>query len=122
MQVRGLCMSTPRIPPVPPNKGGELDKTAPSEHRKVEKVEKISKVSEVDDESSWRRFRQFVEGPHEEEEGSLPTPFALPSLSGGAPLARSLASEIPPLKDSTFSKAAENAIPSPNYSPTPSMN
>jgi hypothetical protein len=101
-------MSTPRIPPVPPNKGGELDKTAPSsQHRKVEKIEKISKVSEVDDESRARQFRQFVEAP-DEEEPNLPTPFALPSLT------------LPPPKDPTLSEAAETALPSPGTSPTPS--
>jgi hypothetical protein len=115
-------MSTPRIPPVPPGKGGELDKTAPSSaHRKVEKVEKISKSAEVDDESRAKQFRQFVEAAHEEEESTLPTPFTLASQAPRNLMARTLFSsgERPPPQDPALAEAAENAVPNPSSSPAP---
>ncbi len=112
-------MSTPRIPPTPPNKGGELDKTAPStEHRKVEKVEKISKVSEVDDESRAKQFRQFVESVSQEEESELPTPFSL--ITKGRVSLVSSESVLPPSQDPALLDADENALPSPGSFPTPS--
>lgn len=104
-------MSSSRIPPIPPNKGGELDKTAPtSSHRRVEKVEK---VSEVDDESLTRqRFRQFVDA-EDEEESNLPTPFSIFSKEPGTAPTGGLGS---PLSSQSFE---ETALPSPTYSPPP---
>jgi hypothetical protein len=112
-------MSTPRIPPVPPNKGGELDKTAPSsQHRKVEKVEKISKVSEVDDESRAKQFRQFVDNVSQEEDEELPTPFSL--IAKGPASTASMESVLPPSQDPALGDADEDALPSPGASPPPS--
>ena len=98
-------MSTPRIPPIPPNKGGELDKTAPSsDHRKVERVEK---VGEVDDESRTRQnFRQFVDAK-DEKPSKFPTPFSLFSATEDHPSAPQ-------------SGKTAMATPSPAYSPPPS--
>jgi len=121
-------MSTPRIPPVPPNKAGELDKSAPTEHRKVEKVEKVSKISEVDDESRARqKFRQFVDA-EEEVPSDLPSPFALFSAfaeegpPAGSMLKSSLSEPKPPpaAPESQFRDEAEAAVPSPPTSPPPS--
>ncbi len=104
--------SSSRIPPVPPNKGGELDKTAPtSAHRRVEKVEK---VSEVDDESRTRqRFRQFVDA-EEEEKSNLPTPFTIFSGEPGTASTGGLGSSV------SSQDIDATALPSPTYSPPPS--
>ena len=119
-------MSTPRVPPVPV-KGGELDKTAQSEHRKVEKIEKISKVSETDNESrSRQKFRALVDAEEEVPSG-LPTPFTLFSSSRAAPVDAVEGSGPPAAgasytapQDPAFTSAAESAVPSPDYSPSPS--
>jgi hypothetical protein len=108
--------STPRLPPVPPNKGGEIDKTTAKPHRMVEKVEKIS---EIDDETRARQFRQYVEAEDEEEDSSLQTPFTLFSSSDSASYTASVES-VPSTQDPSLTSAAEDALPSPSYSPPPS--
>ena len=106
-------MSTPRIPPVPPGKGGELEKTASTEHRKVEKVEKISKIDEVDNESRARqKFRQFVDNK-QEKPSNLPSPFSIFS-SNEEITSKSVSSPSP------HAPTAQNALPNPSYSPSPS--
>jgi|GEM_PF-2462994 len=104
-------MSSSRIPPIPPNKGGELDKTAPtSSHRRVEKVEK---VSEIDDESRTKqRFRQFVDA-EDEEKSNLPTPFSIFSKEPGTAPMGGLGS--PPSSQGIDA----TALPSPTYSLPP---
>jgi len=124
-------MSAPRVPPVPPNKAGELDKSSPTAHRKVEKVEKISKVDEADNESRARqKFRAFVEA-EPEAPSNLPSPFSLFSVTEEGPSTVSLLRSAPrgmaspppappTANDSWIAEAAETAVPSPSYSIPPS--
>lgn len=103
-----VLMSTPRTPPIPPNKGGELDKSSPTEqHRKVERVEK---VSEVDDESRARKFRQYVEAPEEKPEPDLPTPLSVMSKNESQPAAA--------IKSPSASRKRSSLPPQP-HTPTP---
>lgn len=114
-------MSTPRVPPVPPRKGNEPEKSSP--HRQVEK--KVEKVDEVDDETRARHFRKFVE-EEPEKPSELPTPFTLFSRasadSNGA--SSSLASTpeetyFSSSSPSSMDDVADTIVPSPSYSPPP---
>jgi hypothetical protein len=109
--------STPRLPPIPPSKGGEIERT-PSRHKPA--FTPVEKTSAADEESSWKAFRQYIDAENTEEEPSFQDPFHLfASIDTRTRTALESSPYEALSEDTGLSRAAKKALPSPSSSPSP---